>query len=196
MVFTEIESDFSAEIVRLRLVGGDAFRNGTELNEIEADFSAEIVTFRLVGGMHPPKSATDHYHRVLEEHKWDSKKIWKIVNQSTYNKKRCRTVPSKLINKDGIVITNHRIVADEFNKYFLNVGKSAADLVAPGSSNKSYSNSCVWSSNKASNSIFLFPCSPQEVRNEIAKLKIKKIQRHPTSILNLSNMQILYHPNL
>ena len=53
-VFTEIKSDFSAEIVRLRLVGGDASRNGTELIEIEADFSAKIVTFRLVGGMHPP----------------------------------------------------------------------------------------------------------------------------------------------
>ena len=61
-VFTEIEGDFSAEILRLRLVGGDASRNGAELFEIEADFSAKIVTFRLVGGMHPPhpppKSAT------------------------------------------------------------------------------------------------------------------------------------------
>ena len=51
-----------------------------------------------------------------------------------------------------------------------------ADLIASGSWNK-YSNSCVWSSNKASNSIFLSPCSPQEVHNEIAKLKIKKATR-------------------
>ena len=64
-VFTEIESDFSAEIVWLRLVGGDASPNGAELFQIEADFSAEIVTFRLVGGMHPlhppPKSATGRH---------------------------------------------------------------------------------------------------------------------------------------
>ena len=53
-VFTEIENDFSAEIVSLRLVGGDASPNGAELFQIVADFSAEIVTFRLVGGMHPP----------------------------------------------------------------------------------------------------------------------------------------------
>ena len=54
-VFTEIESDFSAEIVRFRLVGGDASPNGAELFQIEADFSAEIVTFRLVeGGCIPP----------------------------------------------------------------------------------------------------------------------------------------------
>ena len=52
-VFTGIESDFS---VRLRLVGGDGSRNGTELIEIEADFSAKIVTFRLVGGDASPPS--------------------------------------------------------------------------------------------------------------------------------------------
>ena len=59
-VFTDIEVSFSAGILRLRLVGGDASRNGAELFEIEADFSAKIVTFRLVGGdaSPPPKSAT------------------------------------------------------------------------------------------------------------------------------------------
>ena len=66
-VFTEIESDFSAEIVSLWLVGGDASPNGAELFQIEADFSAEIVTFRLVGGdASPPsplpKSATGSVH--------------------------------------------------------------------------------------------------------------------------------------
>ena len=55
-VFTEIEGNFSAEILSLRLVGGDSSRNGAEFFEIEADFSAKIVTFRLVGGMHPPHS--------------------------------------------------------------------------------------------------------------------------------------------
>ena len=63
-VFTKIGSDFSPEIVRLRLVGGDASRYGAELFEIEPDFLAEIVTFRLVGGdaspSPPPKSATGH----------------------------------------------------------------------------------------------------------------------------------------
>ena len=66
--FTEVESDFSAEIVRFRLVGRDASRNGAELFEMEADFSAEIVTFRLVGGcIHhpPPKSAPVVYEAQI-----------------------------------------------------------------------------------------------------------------------------------
>ena len=120
---------------------------------------------------------SNHYHSVLEELKGDSKKMWEIVNKLTYNKKRCRTVPSKLINKNGSAITNHQTIADEFNKYFVNAGKSMTDLIAPGSSNKFYSNSCVWSSNKANNSIFLCPCSPQEVYNKIAKLRLKKATR-------------------
>ena len=103
--------------------------------------------------------------------------MWEIVNELTYNKKRSLTLPFKLINRDGTVITNHQTIADEFNKYFVNVGKLMADLIAPGNLNKSYSNSCVWSSNKASNSIFLSPCSLQEVYNEIAKLGIKKATR-------------------
>ena len=64
-VFTEIEVNFSAGILRLRLVGGNASRNGAELFEIEADFSAKIVTIRLVGGcippIPPPKSATEQW---------------------------------------------------------------------------------------------------------------------------------------
>ena len=43
-------------ILKLRLVGGDASRNGAELFEIEADFSAKIVT--LHPPIPPPKSAT------------------------------------------------------------------------------------------------------------------------------------------
>ena len=100
---------------------------------------------------------SNHYLSVLEEHKGDSKKMWEIVNELTDNKKRSRTLPSKLINRDGTVITNHQTIADEFNKYFINVRKSMADSIAPRSLTKSYSNSCVWSSNKASNSIFLYP---------------------------------------
>ena len=96
------------------------------------------------------------------------------VNSFEICKDDCAFVFVKQNNTEITVITNHQTIADEFNKYFVNVGKSMADLIASGSSNKSYSISCFWSSNKASNSIFLFPCTPQKVYNEIAILKIKK----------------------
>ena len=52
-----------------------------------------------------------------------------------------------------------------------------ADLIAPDSSNNSDSNSYAFSSNRASDSIFLFPCSPQEVFNTIKLLKNRKATR-------------------
>ena len=64
---------------------------------------------------------SNHYHSVLE-HKGDSKKMWEIVNELTYNKKHSRMLPSTLFNKVGTVITSHRTIADEFNKYFVKVG--------------------------------------------------------------------------
>ena len=89
----------------------------------------------------------------------------------------CAFVFLKQNNTEINVITNHQTIADKINKYIVNVGKSMADLVASGSWKKSDSNSCVWTSKKVSNSIFLFQCSPQDVYNEIAILKIKKATR-------------------
>ena len=108
-----------------------------------------------------------YYHLLLNEHKGNSTKMWEIVNELTYNKKRSRAKPSKVINEDGVVIANPQAIAEEFNKYFINVGKSMADLLVPGSSNDSNSNSYDFSPNNASNSIFLFPCSLQEIFNTI-----------------------------
>ena len=51
------------------------------------------------------------------------------------------------------------------------------DLIVPDSSNNSISNSYAFPSNRASYSIFLFPCSPQEVFNTIKLLKNRKATR-------------------
>ena len=64
--------------------------------------------------MHYSRQRVTTIMAFLEEHKGDFKKRWKIVNELTYSKQRCSTVPSKLINKDGIVITNDQTIADEF----------------------------------------------------------------------------------
>ena len=118
-----------------------------------------------------------HYHLFLNEHKGNSAKVWEIVNELTYNKKRGKVESTKVINEDGVVITNPQAIAEEFNKYFTNLGKSMADLIVPDSSNNSNSNSYAFLSNRASDSIFLFPCSPQEVFNTIKLLKNRKATR-------------------
>ena len=47
-----------------------------------------------------------YYHLFLNEHKRNSTKVWEIVNELTYNKKPGKVEPTKVINKDGVVITN------------------------------------------------------------------------------------------
>ena len=103
--------------------------------------------------------------------------MWEIVNELTYNKKRGKVESTKVINEDGVVITNPQAIAEEFNKYFTNLGKSMADLIVPVSSNNSNSYSYAFPSKRASNFIFLFPCSPQEVFNTIKLLKNGKARR-------------------
>ena len=48
-VFTEIEIDFLAEIGNSNVFSAQ----NQVVSKFETDFSAEIVRFRLVGGMHP-----------------------------------------------------------------------------------------------------------------------------------------------
>ena len=60
-----------------------------------------------------------YYHLVLNEHKGNSAKVWEIVNELTDNKKRGKVESTKVINEDGVVITNPQAIAEEFNKYFL-----------------------------------------------------------------------------
>ena len=79
---------------------------------------------------------------------------------------------SKLMNSNGEVISNTLAIAEVFNEFFTNVGKTMATLLPSVGSNNS--KNFVFSKNKASNYIFLSSCSPQEVYHVINQLKEKK----------------------
>ena len=79
------------------------------------------------------------------------------------------------MNSNGEIISNPLAIAEEFNEFFTNVGKTMATLLPTVGSNNS--KNIVFSKNKASNSIFLSPCSPQEVYHLINQLKEKKAKR-------------------
>ena len=84
----------------------------------------------------------------------------------------CNFLPSKLVTFNGHTVTDEETIAEDFNsyRYFVNIGKSIADAISPGSAcNFNFS-----ATNKNSNSLFLTPSWPQEVFNVIKKLKTKK----------------------
>ena len=134
------------------------------------------------------RAESNYYHSVLNEHKGNSKKAWETVNELIYNKKRSSSPPSKLMNSNGEVISNPLAIAEEFNEFFTNVGKTMATfLPAVGSNN---SKNIVFSKNKANNSIFLLPCSPQEVHH-LQKKKSQTSIRHRNKIYQIRQSRII-----
>ena len=115
----------------------------------------------------------NYYHSVLNEHKGNSQKVWQVVNELAFTKNRARLLPSKLVTSNRYTVTDEENIAEEFKSYFVNIGKSMADVISPGSAC-----SFIFSAtNKNSNSLFLTPSCPQEVFNVIKKLKTKKARR-------------------
>ena len=115
----------------------------------------------------------NYYHSVLNEHKGNSQKVWQVVNELAFTKDRTGLLPSKLVTSNGHTVTDEETIAEEFNSYFVNSGKSMADAISSGlARNFNFS-----ATNKNSNSLFLTPSCPQEVFNVIKKLKIKTARR-------------------
>ena len=157
-------------------------------NRDNSILSSKYKTYRNTLNRLLRRAKSNYYHSVLNEHKGNSKKAWETINELIYDKKRSSSPPSKLMNSDNEVISNPLAIAEEFNDFFTNVGKSMATLLpAVGSNN---SKNIVFSKNKASNSIFLSPCNPQEVYHVINQLKEKKKSqtniRH--SVLSFSSL--------
>ena len=144
-------------------------------NRDNSILSGKYKTYRNTLNRLLRRAKSNYYHSVLNKHKGNSKKAWETINEIIYDKKRSSSPPSKLMNSDSEVISNPLAIAEEFNDFFTKVGKPMATLLpAVGSNN---SKNIVFSRNKASNSIFLSPCSPQEVYHVINQLKEKKAKR-------------------
>ena len=126
-----------------------------------------------------------HYGGKISEHNGNSKKIWEVINNLRGKSKRQIKPNFKIDNKK---ITNRRIIANEFNKYFVSI---AATL------NKKYDdighvliddlpNFRQYMSSSTMNSIYLHDCSPDEVSKIISELKNGKSSDIPIHIIKKS----------
>ena len=104
------------------------------------------------------EQAVDYYHNVLKDNKNNFKKVWNIVNELVYNKKQKNSVPTKLVTDTGCTITDSQAIAEEFNEFFVSVGKRmAAKISAHNKPPDSQSN--LNKIKKISNSVY-FPLVP------------------------------------
>ncbi|KAL5266124.1 hypothetical protein ACHWQZ_G006691 [Mnemiopsis leidyi] len=120
------------------------------------------------------------------ETKGDSKKTWELINRIR-GKKRRQIKP--LFTIDNEKITNRRIIANEFNKYFVSL---ASNL------NQAYNEIGELSVNRlpsfydylprsSSSSIYLHDCTPEEVSKIISELKNGKSSDIPIHIVKRSS---------
>ena len=133
------------------------------------------------------KSAKNSYKcNQIEENKHDRKKTWKLINELRGKCKR-PVKPSFII--DNKKITDRRIIANEFNKYFNSIASNLNDQISEsslaGSEFKSFEDYLMPSN---SNSIFLNDCTHLEIMKIVSELDNGKSSDIP--IFNTFNTTI------
>lgn len=69
----------------------------------------------------------NYYKRKLEEGAGNSKKVWKVIN-SVLGKHKNKQLNDNFIHNNN-EINDPQIIADQFNSYFINVGKNLAENI-------------------------------------------------------------------
>lgn len=104
-----------------------------------------------------------YYKNLLDTNKNDLKKTWKILNK-IINKNKKATFQSRF-KKGDTYLTEPEDIANGFNNYFANIGKSLAEKI-PRQNGSPLDNM----KGTFPNSVFLNPASETEISNIINKL--------------------------
>ncbi|KAL5261473.1 hypothetical protein ACHWQZ_G007251 [Mnemiopsis leidyi] len=116
------------------------------------------------------------------ENKHDRKKIWQIINELRGKSKK---VIKPAITIDNKKITDRRIIANEFNKYFNSIASKLNESIVNLSDSKFSSfEEFLMPSNK--NSIFLNDCSTTELLDIIKELDNNKSSDIPIRVIKKS----------
>ena len=122
-----------------------------------------------------------------------TQKTWDLINELTNIKRRSNVQPSKLTLNNYDTVSEPQIIAEEFNRFFVNIGKEMAASFQPNDSNSAECS--VGEKKKITNSIFLLPSCQQEVFNLIKELKNRKATRTldiETKFIKLANLIISF----
>ena len=134
----------------------------------------------------------EYYNIQCERYKWNSKKLWGIINE-VCGKCTDKTSSLHYILVDGIKHYNSSKITNEFADFFSSVGAQYSSRVVP--SKLSIVN-YLQKIPRKSKSIFLIPCTPQEIRKLISNLKNKQSSGHDgiTNILLKKIMDSIAKP--
>ena len=106
-----------------------------------------------------------YYIKVFNMYKNDIKQTWAIIKDTLQNKAR-EELPNKYLLNDR-TLTNMDEIANEFNKYFINIGRLLSEQITSGHSSDEYLND-------KTELVFNFtPVTEDYIANVISNLKNK-----------------------
>ena len=108
---------------------------------------------------------------MVNNHSSNSQDMWKFFG-SILNNKNDKNININNIKVDNKTITNQTEITNEFNHFFVNIGKNLADQINSESNPESFLR------NSIANSIYLEEVTILELQNEINDLDVKKSSGH------------------
>ena len=116
----------------------------------------------------------EYYNVQFERFKQNSKKLWGIINE-VCGKCNDKSMSLNYISVDGVELYSSNKITAEFAEFFPNIGARYSKKVAPSNLGiVNYLNKIP----RNSKSIFLTPCTPQEIRTIVSSLKNKHSSGH------------------
>ena len=126
---------------------------------------------------------------TMQEHlhstKMTSKQTWSVIKDTLQKKHHCKT-PDKFVLNDRVVTALDEI-ANEFNVYFINIGRSLSDQIQSEASSQDY----LLQHNKPNMTFNFVPVNEVYINNVINKPKNKSSCGYD----NISNKHIKYAKN-
>jgi hypothetical protein len=101
----------------------------------------------------------------IKECQSNLRKSWKIINEVINRKKRIN-IKNDNLNINGIRTGDPDMIANHFNRYFTNIGLNLDSKIP-----NTLTNPIQFIQNKQANSIFLNPCTEDEIGKIIDRLK-------------------------
>ena len=62
-----------------------------------------------------------YYKKYFKKMSNDWRKTWNTINETLNRNKKRKRHPDEFYLPNGSIITDHKIIADEFNKYFVSI---------------------------------------------------------------------------
>jgi len=111
-------------------------------------------------------SKKNYITNKIENHKDNTKQIWQTLNHLLGRNKKSK-FPDFFTAKDGNKISDSKLIAEHFNSFFANIGKSlASDIPDPPPDFKQ-----SFSTYNNPKSLFFTPTSPEEIIKLTSNLK-------------------------